>query len=75
MIPATILSDPTRLRPILINLICNAIKFTETGIVRLVTSLIEDGDEPFLHVIDTGRGMMNEQVGKLFQPFVQADSV
>jgi CheY-like chemotaxis protein len=74
--PATIQSDHTRLRQILINLIGNAIKFTETGSVHLVTRLIDDGDEPYLQfdVIDTGRGMTEEQKSKLFQPFMQADT-
>ena len=67
-IPATIQGDPTRLRQILINVLGNAIKFTETGSVHLVTSLMEDGDEPYLQfeVIDTGRGMTEEQVAKLY---------
>jgi len=75
-IPDTIQSDPTRLRQILINLIGNAIKFTETGEVRLVTRLVDDRHAPYLQfdVIDTGRGMTQEQVAMLFQPFMQADT-
>ncbi len=75
-IPETIRSDPARLRQILINLIANAIKFTEVGGVRLVTRFVNDNDEPRLQfdVIDTGRGMTEEQVAKLFQPFTQADA-
>ena len=75
-IPETIQIDSTRLRQILINLIGNAIKFTEIGAVRLITSLVEDGDQPRLHfdVTDTGRGMTDEQEARLFQPFVQADT-
>ncbi len=75
-IPETIQSDSTRLRQILINLIGNAIKFTETGNVRLVTRLVDDGNEPFLQfdVVDTGCGMTGEEASKLFQPFMQADS-
>ncbi len=75
-IPETIQSDPTRLRQILINLIGNAIKFTETGAVRLVARFVDSGDAPCLQfdVIDTGRGMTEEQVAKLFQPFMQADN-
>ncbi len=77
-IPETIQSDPIRLRQILINLIGNAVKFTEAGAVRLVTRFVGDchGKSPCLQfeVIDTGRGMIKEQVAKLFQPFMQADS-
>ena len=75
-IPDTIQSDPTRLRQILINLIGNAIKFTEVGDVRLITRFVDDADNPCLQfdVIDTGRGMTEEQKAKLFQPFMQADN-
>jgi len=75
-LPQTIHTDPTRLRQILINLIGNAIKFTDSGGVRLITRLVDDGDEPCLQldVVDTGLGMTPEQVAKLFQPFTQADS-
>jgi len=76
-IPATIATDPIRLRQILINLVSNAIKFTEAGGVKVVTWLVENaGHTPELRfdVIDTGIGMTEEEVDKLFQPFTQADS-
>ena len=75
-LPETIRTDPTRLRQILINLIGNAIKFTEAGEVRLVIRLLEDDDKPTLQfdVVDTGVGMTEEQACKLFQPFTQADT-
>ena len=76
-IPQTIVCDPTRLRQILINLVGNAIKFTETGSVRLVTRLVQGTARPpclEFNVIDTGIGMTPEQASKLFQPFTQADS-
>ncbi len=74
-IPETIQSDPTRLRQMLINLIGNSIKFTSSGAIRLVVRLL-DSEDPQLQfdVVDTGRGMNDEQLGKLFQPFTQADS-
>ncbi|MBN2477434.1 MAG: response regulator [Pirellulales bacterium] len=76
-IPETIQSDPTRLRQILINLTGNAVKFTEVGIVRLVARLSDiESDEPMMQfeVVDTGIGMTQEQIAKLFKPFSQADS-
>ncbi|MFO7903297.1 MAG: PAS domain S-box protein [Planctomycetota bacterium] len=76
-IPEHIQSDPTRFRQILINLTGNAIKFTESGSVRLVTRLVRStGRPPCLQcdVVDTGIGMTQEQLRKLFRPFTQADS-
>ena len=75
--PATIHTDPVRLRQILINLLGNAVKFTERGGVRLVvTTDVRDKRAPQMHfaVIDTGIGMTEEQIGRLFTPFTQADS-
>ncbi len=75
-VPETILSDPTRLRQILLNLVGNALKFTETGGVRLVTRFPAAPDDLRLQfeVIDTGIGMTPEQMDKSFIPFSQADS-
>lgn len=75
-LPRTIESDPTRLRQILVNLVDNAIKFTEIGSVRVVVSLLDAKSvEPRLRfdVIDTGVGMTAAQLTKLFRPFSQAD--
>ncbi len=76
-VPETILSDPVRLRQIVINLLGNAIKFTERGEVHLVVRLLAaPRAEPKLQieVSDTGIGMTEEQIRRLFQPFAQADS-
>ena len=75
-IPELIRTDPLRLRQILINLVGNAIKFTETGAVRLVVQLVRSPRTPLLcvDVIDTGIGLTSEQQSRLFQPFSQADS-
>jgi PAS domain S-box-containing protein len=76
-IPETIHSDPVRLRQVLINLIGNAVKFTETGEVRIVASLVRSPSKPALlqvAVCDTGIGLTPEQSSRLFQPFSQADS-
>jgi len=74
-IPETIRTDPTRLRQILINLIGNAVKFTETGRVRLVVRFLE-ADPAMLQfdVVDTGIGMDRQHAAELFKPFTQADS-
>ena len=74
-IPEKILTDPTRLRQILINLLGNAIKFTERGGVELCVRLEPNGGEPQMRfdVIDSGIGMTDAQVQRLFEPFSQAD--
>ncbi|MCO6454955.1 MAG: response regulator [Pirellulaceae bacterium] len=76
-LPETILSDPTRLRQILFNLIENAVKFTNQGRVDVCVWLdTSGGDEPQLcfAVTDSGIGMTAEQCGRCFQPFTQADA-
>jgi PAS domain S-box-containing protein len=76
-IPEWIQNDPLRIRQIIINLIGNAIKFTETGSVRVVAHLKERMEAaPLLQVdiIDTGIGLTEEQISRLFVPFSQADS-
>ena len=76
-IPQTVRTDPTRLRQILINLVGNAVKFTQTGGVRLVVSL-EDPQNlvPRLRcdIIDTGIGIDPQHFAELFQPFHQVDN-
>lgn len=76
VVPELIQSDPTRLKQVLVNLVSNAIKFTETGYVRLVVRFVGDSASPYVQfdVIDTGMGMTKQQVGRLFQAFSQADS-
>jgi two-component system CheB/CheR fusion protein len=73
-IPETVESDPTRLRQILVNLIGNAIKFTETGGVRLTVRFVPQEEKLRFDVADTGVGMSQEQQDRLFQPFTQADT-
>ena len=75
--PECVLADPHRLRQILTNLCGNAIKFTQAGeVVIEVHNLGTRSDKVLLHfeVRDTGPGMAPGVVGKLFQPFVQADA-
>ena len=76
-VPGQLRGDPLRLGQILINLVNNAIKFTERGEIRLKIELLEQtGEKAQLRfsVRDTGIGMTREQAAKLFQPFSQADS-
>jgi PAS domain S-box-containing protein len=75
-VPETIQTDPTRLRQVLINLLGNAIKFTETGDVRLVIRFVDGGHDSTLQfdIVDHGLGMTQEQVARLFRPFMQADT-
>jgi len=74
-VPATIRTDPTRLRQILLNLVGNAIKFTDRGVIRLRVQLQQSEAGPRLRfsVIDQGIGMTREQLEQLFQPFTQGD--
>ncbi len=76
-IPPYIIGDITRLRQILINLLTNAIKFTEAGEIELKAELKEFKDSKYeIHfsVRDTGIGMSPSQQEKLFRAFSQADS-
>jgi|GEM_PF-5606454 len=70
--PAAAITDPTRLRQILFNLVGNAVKFTSRGGVRVDVGLRE-GRLRFA-VSDTGIGMNPDEVGRLFAPFSQADA-
>ena len=75
-IPEKIQSDPGRMRQIVTNLVGNALKFTEKGGVRVVARVAGTRSAPQLaiDVIDTGVGIPEDKIGKLFQAFVQADS-
>lgn len=76
-IPKVIHTDPVRLRQILINLVGNAIKFTELGGVRVIVGLQDAlSDSPMLRieVADTGIGIDPTNIPNLFRPFQQADA-
>lgn len=75
-IPHNLIGDPLRLQQIVINLVVNALKFTESGSVKVcVTSKSDNGhNELTFKIIDTGIGMSEEEVSNLFQPFSQVDS-
>src|SRR5262249_7172675 len=71
-VPERVHTDQSRLRQILLNLLGNAIKFTETGSVLLRLSM--EADRLRFDVIDTGIGIPREVQVRLFQPFTQADA-
>ncbi len=76
-VPQMVRGDPTRVRQVLMNLIGNAIKFTEEGEVDVSASVIQrDGDRAAVQfrVRDTGIGISPEQLGTIFQEFTQADA-
>jgi len=73
---AVMTTDVTKLRQILLNLLSNAAKFTREGTIRIEGRLMEKNAASgySIRVADSGIGMTEEQIGKLFQPFTQADS-
>lgn len=75
-IPESIHTDPYRLKQVLMNLVGNAIKFTEQGSVLIVGRLDQRGEAPILEieVRDTGVGIPEEKMDEIFKPFVQADN-
>ncbi len=75
-VPDEITGDARRIRQILLNLLGNAVKFTEEGSVVLGITMSSDDGRPVLEfsVEDTGPGIPRETIGRLFKPFTQADS-
>jgi signal transduction histidine kinase/ActR/RegA family two-component response regulator len=75
-VPQLIYTDQSRVRQALINLIGNSIKFTAKGSVEVVGRFVEYQGRPQIEydVIDTGIGIMESQLEKIFDPFVQADN-
>lgn len=75
-VPDQLIGDPLRLTQVLVNLLANAAKFTEAGQITLRVSVQEveaDSAELLFAVQDTGIGMSEEQMARLFQAFAQAD--
>jgi len=71
-----LLGDPVKLRQVIMNLLTNAVKFTNSGTVKMLASLERDGAKRakiYFEVKDSGIGMSAEQIKKVFEPFKQAD--
>ena len=75
-LPATVLTDPSRLRQIVTNLVGNAIKFTGQGGVRVRLCVDAQSALPMvvIEVIDTGIGVAADKLAAIFEPFVQAEA-
>ncbi len=76
-VPAVISGDKARLRQILVNLVGNAIKFTDNGSIHVKVKVLKQSNtqvELEFAVSDTGIGMTSEQIARLFNSFTQADS-
>ena len=75
-LPARLMGDPTRLRQVLLNMIGNGIKFTESGGVEVNALLVNTGSAAMVRfeITDTGIGISQQTQAKLFQSFTQADS-
>jgi signal transduction histidine kinase/CheY-like chemotaxis protein len=76
-VPDTLVGDPHRLRQVLVNLVSNAIKFTDRGeiVVRIERTRLREDDRVSLRfsVVDTGIGISPEKQAKIFRPFTQGD--
>ena len=76
-VPVRVLGDPTRLRQVLMNLVGNAIKFTETGSIRIIVkqlNTVHGRSRLRFEVADTGIGIPLERQANIFDSFVQGDS-
>lgn len=66
--------DPTKMRQVLINLLGNAVKFTEEGGRVSLTAFLGGGDELVISVMDTGTGIPSEDIDRVLRPFEQAEN-
>jgi signal transduction histidine kinase/CheY-like chemotaxis protein len=77
-LPQTIHTDGGRIRQVLVNLVGNAVKFTENGSIRIGVSFLPhwraEQSAVSIEVIDTGIGIRQESLSRLFSPFTQAES-
>ena len=73
-IPVVIQTDPERLRQLLMNLVGNAVKFTDKGAIFITARLDEEQEEIVIAVKDTGIGIAPDKQEMIFDPFAQADT-
>ena len=76
-VPEEVVGDPTRLRQVLNNLVSNAVKFTEKGVIAVKVNSSDVSDDKAVidfEVSDTGIGINKETINRLFKPFTQADN-
>ncbi|MCL2378246.1 MAG: ATP-binding protein [Defluviitaleaceae bacterium] len=72
-----LLGDPARLRQVLLNIVSNAVKFTEHGTIKIISSVTKTTDTTttiYWEVTDSGIGMTKDQIIRISEPFMQADS-
>ncbi|MDR2731132.1 MAG: hypothetical protein LBB81_09590 [Treponema sp.] len=77
LINKKLLGDPVRLRQILLNLLSNAVKFTDIGVVKVSATVKHSSENAcaiHFEITDSGIGMKSEQIQRIFEPFVQADT-
>ncbi|MCL2235058.1 MAG: ATP-binding protein [Defluviitaleaceae bacterium] len=72
-----LLGDAVRLRQVLVNIISNAVKFTDEGGIKVISSVLAELDNSITvhwEISDTGMGMTQEQIDRVYEPFMQADT-
>ena len=65
-LPAYLMGDQVRLKQILINLVKNSFKFTRSGSIRIIAAFDEQQEMLHIHVVDTGKGILETEMDRLF---------
>jgi len=71
-----LIGDPIRLRQVIMNILSNAVKFTNVGIIKLLATIRKNENNKisiYFEVRDSGIGMTKDQISRIFEPFIQAD--
>ena len=68
-LPNLLIGDQVRLKQVMINLVKNALKFTKKGIVRIVATYDQDSEKLNIVIIDSGKGIGNDEMHDLFRMF------